>query len=132
MQGPPTIFLVTPKDELTKLKFLTNGLREFVAEERIWLESGGGNSDLTNDDFTCIVKVAVLAYFLSFEDLDLLLGTPRLTVQSFDRFWTLRSLKASKLSHLANYARRVDESRYDSLGDSDADEVTRRLIGWIK
>lgn len=131
MQGPPTIFLVAPKVELTNMNFLTSSLRDFVAEERAWLESEP-NQLFSDDGLDSIVKVAILAYFLSFEDLDLLLGKPKLTVQSFDRFWTLRRMKAGKLSHLGTYAKRVDKTRYNSFGSPHADELAWRLIGWSK
>ncbi|MCA9131336.1 MAG: hypothetical protein KDB22_29830 [Planctomycetales bacterium] len=133
MEKLSTVYVVAPTKKLESTAFPTNDLRDFALTERVWLNGEGGISNLSTDDCESIAKICVLAYFLSFSDLDQLLEFPSLTVDSFDQFWTIRRLESDgKLSQLSDYARRLDETRFVSLGDSRADEEVKRLIGWTK
>lgn len=128
-----TVYIVGPTHKLASMDFPSTSLRDFVIAERVWLNSEGGVSDFTDDDHLSIAKISVLAYFLSFKDLDQLLEFPRLTTGTFDQYWVIRRFDPDgKLSHLADYARRVDESRFETLGNLLADEVVKRLVGWTR
>jgi hypothetical protein len=49
---------------------LSEDLQKFATAERVWLRDEGGISEFTPEEQTEIIKMVILAYFLSFSALD--------------------------------------------------------------
>ena len=64
----PSFYLVRATENLERLNYPDNDLRNFAIAERAWRSDHGGGGNLTPESYDCIVKVVVLAYFLSFKD----------------------------------------------------------------
>ena len=74
MRGLTAIYTVTPKAKLLSLEFPTDDLRKFVEATQLLANDEGGLSGFSDEIWLDMVKKVVFSYFLSFEDLDKVLG----------------------------------------------------------
>lgn len=125
---PPTIYVVDPKPSISTLAFPSESLRDLVAETKVW-QNDEGASGLLECDRETIAKNVILAYFLSFDEFDEMLGRPEISAATFDKYWSIRRLPIEgKLDHLAEYAGRLNQDRFASTGNHDLDLVISRTV----
>lgn len=125
----PTVYIVEPKPLLLEMSFPATDVDSIVADTGAW-QNEEGNSELLPRAREIIAKEVILAYFLSFDEFDEMLGHPPVSEETFDKFWTLRRLCLDgNLSHLKRYASRVDPSRFESTGDERLDSIIARHVG---
>ncbi|MCA9108092.1 MAG: hypothetical protein KDA83_21980 [Planctomycetales bacterium] len=129
---PPTVYIVEPNEQLLSQVFPTESLRDCVAQPKAW-QNEEGPSELTNNDRVIIAKQVILAYFLSFEEFDEMLGRPMVSEATFDRYWSIRRLSIDGgFHHLAEYAKRIERSRFISTGNSFLDRVVAKSVGLVE
>ena len=125
---PPTVYLVEPTNALLGVEALSQSLRSFLAEPKVW-QNEEGSSELTASEREAVAKRVILAYFLSFQEVDELLGKPDVSEQTFNRYWHLRRLPIEgSLHHLAAYAKRIDKERIISTGSDFLDRVVGNML----
>ena len=131
MRGLTAIYTVTPKAKLLSLEFPTDDLRKFVEATQLLANDEGGLSGFSDEIWLDMVKKVVFSYFLSFEDLDKVLGSPMLSTNKFDEYWSIqRNWLDGNLVHFSKYAKRVSPQRFVSFGNEDIDRITKEMIGW--